>query len=725
MAAEADLLGRPGVNAIDVGFKYVGGSRTGDIAIRVLVQEKKDVSPAQKIPAELAGVKTDVIQRSFVIHAPGGPVVDPVLGGISIGPCRTIDDKAYVGTLGCIVLDNATGAPMLLSNFHVLAVNNDWRPGDAIAQPSRVDGGACPENIIAVLERAILSGSLDGAVAKLKNRGYSCEIFRIGMVAGAASAMLGEAVRKTGRSTGLTFGSVDSIDLTVSLDYGPGVGVKTLRSQIGIHVDSARSEIFGEHGDSGSLVVRGDRVAIGLYCAGSTDGLVGVANPIQAVLDALGVRLCGAVESGGSFEERLGHLENIVNQLLTSKEIGTMKHIEKSFKAEKPEKFEKHEKFEKPEKDKVEKHEKNEKLEKEKHEKPEHKEQKPEFKEHKPEFKEHKPEFKEHKPEFKEHKPEFEKPFQEDQKIAQEGFPGPVQPSDMFLPAAGAAGASSTGAGSVGKALEAKSPFKEKFEKIEKREKIEKPEKIEKIEKNEKQEKEKREKPEFKEHKPEFKEHKPEWKEIAKEHKPEFEKVFRESPKELVEGGLPGQGGFQGPIETGGPAFAPAAGAASTGVTAAKIIEKPFKEFVKEKPEKFEKLEKLEKHEKFEKHEKLEKDKHEKLEFKEHVKSEFEKPIQEVDPKGIAENLPGTPGQIGPDPTLNQRLANLEAAVSQLTHFIPKNLRPDLSQGALSQEPDTAKPPQEQPQQTPAPHAETKPEGAPKDKDNKEQDKKR
>ena len=40
---------------------------------------------------------------------------------------------------------------------------------------------------------------------------------------------------------------------------------------------------------------------------------------------------------------------------------------------------------------------------------------------------------------------------------------------------------------------------------------------------------------------------------------------------------------------------------------------------------------------------------------------------------------------------MEQRLAALEAAVTQLLHFIPENLRPDLSQGALKQEPDAAK----------------------------------
>ena len=92
-----------------------------------------------------------------------------------------------------------------------------------------------------------------------------------------------------------------------------------------------------------------------------------------------------------------------------------------------------------------------------------------------------------------------------------------------------------------------------------------------------------------------------------------------------------------------------------------------------------EKLPKIEKHEK-EKFEKSEK--HEKHEIKELEKVQF-------DFKDFVEA--GIPVQQG-DPAVAQRLASLEAAVAQLMHFIPQNLRPDLSQGALKQEADMAKP---------------------------------
>jgi len=313
---EAELLKIPGVTGIGIGHKIVKGVKTDELSIRVYVAEKKDAKDVPKnelIPKEIKGVKTDVIQRKFVLHplrfrlqdlelkADTGNY-DPLKGGISIGPCRSVyltppDVDApgwyiFVGTLGAIVKDNDTNDPMLLSNFHVMCVDNGWSVGDDMAQPSRPDGGNCPANVVGELQRASLGGQVDCAVASHTARGYSCSIEDIGSVAGKATATVGMAVRKRGRTTGLTYGTVDTVNLTVSINYGDGLGSVTLTNQIGIDVDPAKSAKFGDHGDSGSVVVDNNRRVVGLYFAGDATGSYGVANPIQAVLDALNINIC-------------------------------------------------------------------------------------------------------------------------------------------------------------------------------------------------------------------------------------------------------------------------------------------------------------------------------------------------------------------------------------------------------------------------------------------------
>jgi uncharacterized protein (DUF952 family) len=300
---EADLLAQPGVTGVDIGYKEVGGHPTDVIAIRVLVEEKRDVAPDEAISPEIDGYPTDVIERRFQIHALIADEVDvvlqadtgaydPLVGGVSIGPCRSPGGRVLAGTLGCVVFDTATGRPMLLSNFHVLAVDNGARPGDVIAQPSRLDGGRCPTAAVGTLARWSLGGSVDGAVAWATQRGVACQVPGVGALNGTAPAAVGTAVRKRGRTTGLTFGTVDTVDLTLTLDYGAGLGNRTLTHQVGVRPNTSSSPRFGGPGDSGSVVVDGANRVVGLYFAGFDGGGYGVANPIGPVLSALGVGLC-------------------------------------------------------------------------------------------------------------------------------------------------------------------------------------------------------------------------------------------------------------------------------------------------------------------------------------------------------------------------------------------------------------------------------------------------
>jgi hypothetical protein len=309
-----DLIRRPGVTAVDVGYKYVNGVRTDTVAIRVSVAEKKPVSKltkAERVPDEIDGVPTDVLQRVFEPFAGAAGEASnmlklddialqvyttrhrPLVGGISVGPCRAIGGYVFTGTAGAIVKDNATGDPMLLSNFHVMCVDNTWSVGDDMAQPSRVDGGSCPADYVAELTRASLSSAVDGAVARIDGVAYSCEVVNIGKVAGTKAATLGMAVRKHGRTTELTYGTVDSVSLSVNIDYGNGIGVQTLTNQIGIAPDTAQNSHFSKKGDSGSVIMAGDRKVVGLLFAGSSDGYT-IANQIANVLSELNVTMCTA-----------------------------------------------------------------------------------------------------------------------------------------------------------------------------------------------------------------------------------------------------------------------------------------------------------------------------------------------------------------------------------------------------------------------------------------------
>ena len=102
-----------------------------------------------------------------------------------------------------------------------------------------------------------------------------------------------------------------------------------------------------------------------------------------------------------------------------------------------------------------------------------------------------------------------------------------------------------------------------------------------------------------------------------------------------------------------------------------------------ERKEKIEKIEQKEKLEKIERKEKIEKLEHkEKNEIIEH-KKDFDHKLSDGHPV-INPGLTG--GMSDPTSGLAERVQQLEMTVNSLTSFIDSSLRPDLSQGALSNE---------------------------------------
>lgn len=314
---EDELLALPNVQAVDINEKTVDGRPTGQLSIVVYVAEKRaasELGDQEMVPGTIEGIPTDVQEETIVLQAAFTPVSEAVLqvdttkytplrGGISMGPCRSVfleppdvptaGNYLFTGTFGAVVKDRTSGVRMALTNFHVACVDNTWSAGDVMAQPSRVDGGSCPSDRFGTLTRAVLSENVDGAVVTIDSGKTSdCSIEAIGAVKGTVAASEGMVVRKRGRTTELTHGSVDSTDVTVSIDYGDGLGPHTLKHQIRVVPDTSQNPRFSDKGDSGSVVVNGDNKVLGLLFAGTLSGSATFLNPIQKVLDELDVDLC-------------------------------------------------------------------------------------------------------------------------------------------------------------------------------------------------------------------------------------------------------------------------------------------------------------------------------------------------------------------------------------------------------------------------------------------------
>jgi hypothetical protein len=291
-AREDALLALPGVVGVDIGFKEVGGRRTDEVAIRVLVETKRNVPEEERVPDSLEEFRTDVIQRGRITFMVDLSKYDPLIGGISIGACG---GPPGTGTLGAIVRDLATGQLMALSNWHVLVYGVSGTIN--VAQPGPFDGGICPSDVFGQVTRSAINDFVDCAVATITSRTAKAAIAEYGFIAGTTSAQVGDRVRKRGRTSGMTWGDVDTTDATVTIRDFAGT-TRTFKNQIGIWRADGVSNWFIQRGDSGSVVFHPSNSRVsGLAFAGSTgnpflpDGAYAYANPIGAVMAALNVQI--------------------------------------------------------------------------------------------------------------------------------------------------------------------------------------------------------------------------------------------------------------------------------------------------------------------------------------------------------------------------------------------------------------------------------------------------
>ncbi|MBI3119346.1 MAG: hypothetical protein HYZ00_11700 [Candidatus Hydrogenedentes bacterium] len=153
------------------------------------------------------------------------------------------------------------------------------------------------------------TGVVDAAIAQVIPGAVDPlgSILEIGTISSTTvPAFLNQAVKKSGRTSGLTRGSVVGLDATISVSYSDECAgnsfVTTFNGQI--LVSPGR---FLKGGDSGSLMVEdvaSTPRAVGLLYAGSTR--IAVAAPIDDALNAFGVTLVGAPSASASSTEATG-----------------------------------------------------------------------------------------------------------------------------------------------------------------------------------------------------------------------------------------------------------------------------------------------------------------------------------------------------------------------------------------------------------------------------------
>lgn len=281
------LMARKGVVGTAVGL-----DQDGEHVVKVYVEHAQ---ARAGIPVDLDGVPVAVEVTGEILA-----MIDrtarfdrPVPIGVSTGhPAIT------AGTIGARVTDGTN--VYALSNNHVYANENNATIGDNVLQPGTIDGGRNPANAIgtlygfqAIVFNAGAKNTIDAAIAlcgtdtlgnATPSDGYGTPSSEI------VPAALGQAVKKYGRTSGLTFGQITGVNGIVKVTYG----TRTARFVNQIIVENTAGG-FIQGGDSGSLLVTDDEKnrPVGLLFAGDISGTMAVANRIELVLARFGVTIDG------------------------------------------------------------------------------------------------------------------------------------------------------------------------------------------------------------------------------------------------------------------------------------------------------------------------------------------------------------------------------------------------------------------------------------------------
>jgi hypothetical protein len=217
------------------------------------------------------------------------------------------------GTLGALVED-AQGIQHVLSNNHVLGRANKGKAGDDVDQPGLIDNNCNPSSLGPVADLSkkvkfkfggVKLNLVDAAMARVRPGGVdpTGAIIDTGIPGQPEEPALGDAVQKTGRTTGNRKGEVAVVDATFNVPIPDECGsrsTKTARfAEQFIITPNKPSKPFSLGGDSGSLVTANGKpcpAAKGLLAFGDAAGNGG-ANNIFNVLSKLKVNIVGCTRT--------------------------------------------------------------------------------------------------------------------------------------------------------------------------------------------------------------------------------------------------------------------------------------------------------------------------------------------------------------------------------------------------------------------------------------------
>ena len=262
-----ELLNEPGVTGI--------ASEPGEVIVTA-DDEREAISIRQRVPNEINNVRivVKVLARSAFLgdkKKARTARYRPMVGGVSTG-----EISITAGTLGGFV--NLDGKPVMISCYHVLTpvlFGGEAKRGDPIIQPAHYDGGT-QKDVVATLEKWVpyaMEGwnRVDVAIARPLIP-HTPGILGDGgqwRLTGIATPGKGMRVKKSGRTTGVTHGTITYTSHDTVLDIPELHRSILFEDQLIVEDARGNDHPFVLPGDSGSLLLTEDDKIVGLIFAGS------------------------------------------------------------------------------------------------------------------------------------------------------------------------------------------------------------------------------------------------------------------------------------------------------------------------------------------------------------------------------------------------------------------------------------------------------------------------
>jgi hypothetical protein len=261
--------------------------------IRIYVVKKvpkERLKPSEVIPEEIDGICTDIVEigkiKAHQALDPRGRF-RPAPAGVSTSRV----DEVAAGTVGWyFVVED--GVLLVASNNHVWAKENQGKRGDPLTQPGLYDGGDPNKDALYTLYDFIpidfsknALNTVDVAVALPNDYAMVyMSILNTGGIKGKRVPNEGEKVKKFGRTTLLTEGTIIDTSATLQVEYDTGTAIFT-------DIIVIQGTLTSQAGDSGSPVFTVQQEFVGLLFGGSEDGRISVTCKYTNIEQQLSQRL--------------------------------------------------------------------------------------------------------------------------------------------------------------------------------------------------------------------------------------------------------------------------------------------------------------------------------------------------------------------------------------------------------------------------------------------------